>query len=753
MKAGNETLLKNVIKSICVALFVLSIPVSSPQAAEISTKPLIVIDPGHGGKYSGTSGYSGNKTGYYEKVANLEVSLRLRSILQSRGYEVKMTRTTDMHFSSVSAAEDLKVRTDLSNKMVAGRNDNSIFVSVHHNASSSPTYSGYETYYYSKDELDPAYPPDPMQIKYSPESARLANLTHQSVINSGANREGRGIIHKSLFVTRNAQVPAILSEVDYMSSPLAEAKVKTASFQQGIAVAIANGVDKYFTIYQVKSENNAIIKTFTNKDQALVYAKTQANVRVFDKRQGTIIFDNIKYDYHAYHPFVELTKTKFSSEQEAINFASKARYTRVVHHPTGEVRWSNYLPKKYTVLDANQKVVNTYYQESVAEKVARSLPKATLKNESNQIIWSSIVPQEYEVRHIEKGTIKAFYDKTLAQNYATIWPGTTVYDTSTKTNIYTNPVKATPEEISQTVTAEARHLTAIEVSKTLYPKGFISTKPQKTVVLATATEFADALSAGPLAMNKGNAPILLNPATELNADVLAEIKRLGATNVILIGGEVALSANVANQLKKAIPTITLERLAGESRYETNAVIISKLPSAKGIFIASGSNFPDALTATSIAVTQGWNIVLSDGKTYTDVINKQVYSKPTVIVGGEVVVSAGLAEKIRVRAGADFVTRLAGEDRYGTNAAVIEYFKDTFKTPTFIVSTGKNYPDALVSSSLSGKNGAPLFLVGDSISETLRPTLTSYLAERVTTTSLYTGGIVPNKVKVEIDKLK
>jgi hypothetical protein len=55
--------------------------------------------------------------------------------------------------------------------------------------------------------------------------------------------------------------------------------------------------------------------------------------------------------------------------------------------------------------------------------------------------------------------------------------------------------------------------------------------------------------------------------------------------------------------------------------------------------------------------------------------------------------------------------------------------------------------------LSGKHQAPLFIVGNSISETLRPTLTSYLKERVTSTSLYTGGIVPTTVKAEIDKLK
>lgn len=747
-------LIKHLIRIICVALIALSIPVYAQAEEAQEMKPLIVIDPGHGGKYSGTSGYSGSKTGYYEDTANLEVSFRLRNVLESRGYEVKMTRTTDSHFSSTSAAEDLKARTKVANSMVAGRNDNSIFISVHHNASSSPTYYGYETYYYNANYINANYPPDPMQIKYSPESKRLAEATHTSVISSKANKEGRGIIHESHFVTRNSHVPAFLAEVEYMSNPVAESKVKTAAFQQAIAVALADGVDKFFTIYQVKNENGNVIKTFTYKDEALSYAKTQINVSVFDKRAGNVIFDNVSYDYRAYHSSVVLEQSKFSTQQEAINYASQYRNTRVVYHPTGEVMWSNYIAKKYSVLDANQKVVDALYQEEVATAVAESLPQATLKNtETNHTLWSSVLPQSFEVRHNIKGTLKAFYDQTLAQNYAVLWPGTTVYDTSKKVTVYTNPTQTAPKNSSTTISGDTRLLTAIEVSKSLYPKGFDSSNSQKTVVLATSNDYADALSAGPLAMYLDNAPILLNPTEKLNNNVLAEIKRLGATKVVLVGGEMVLSSNVDKQLKSAISTISIERLAGETRYETNSAINNKLPNPKGIFIASGKNFPDALTATSIAVTQGWQIVLTDGEKYSDSINNQIYSKPTIIVGGPVAISKALEEKVKERAGSDYVTRIAGEDRYGTNAALIEYFDNAFKSQAIIVSTGTNYPDALVSSSLSGKHQAPLFIVGKGISETLRPTLASYLKERVATTSIYTGGIVTNPIKLEIDKMK
>lgn len=752
---GIFQLYKKIIQILAVvAILALMIPVQT-QAETTVMKPLVVIDPGHGGKYSGTSGYSGSKTGYYEERANLEVSLRLRSLLVARGYEVFMTRTEDVHFSSTSAADDLKARTELSNANVKGRNDNSVFISIHHNASTSPFTTGYSTFYFDSKQEDPNYKPDPLQIIYSPESYRLAKMTHESVINSKANTEfGQGIMHKSFYVTRNAQIPAILAEVEFMSNPTAESKVKTAQFQQGIATALANGIDKYFGIFEVKTYKDVIVKSFTTKDQAVAFAKTQGNVLVFDKKAGKSIFDNIVYDYRAYDAADQLAQTKFVTEKDAIAFASKYNNTRVVHHPTGEVKWSNHMTKKYSVIDENQKLVDKHYQVDMAEESATSVSKATLMNtENNLTLWSSIVPQSFEVRHKERGTLKSFYDKATAQSYSTLWPGTTVYDKSTKKVIYTNPTITTPKAVSQTLSASTRYFTAIEISKSLYPKGFEATKAQKTVVMTTAFGYADALSAGPLAMHNGNAPILLNSETKLNSEVLAEIKRLRANKVILVGGENVLSAKVVDQLKAALPKVSIERLAGKTRYDTNAIVNSKLPDAKGIFIVNGTKYPDALSATSIAVTQGWHIVLTNGSTYTKSIDEQIFAKQTVIVGGTSVISNNLEENIKQRAGSDYVNRVAGATRYGTNAALIEHFSEIFTSPTFVVSTGKKYPDGLVSSSLSGRYNAPLFLVGDSISSELKPAMTNYLAERVTTKSIYTGGIVPTAVKKEIDLLK
>ena len=722
--------------------------------AEEELKPLVIIDPGHGGKYYGTAGYSGSKTGYYEKHANIQVSERLRKSLETKGYEVFMTRSSDNNFSTVSSSEDLKQRTRVANNAAIGRNDNTIFISIHHNATSSPSYSGYETYYYDAEQIDPSYPPDPMQIVYSDESHRLAKLTHASVINSGANTEGRGIVHYSLYVTRNAQMPSILAEVEYMSNPYEEKKVKTATFQQGIANALAIGVDNYFNLYIIQDSKGKQLKTFTNSQDALTYAKTLKNVKVFYKKSGKYIFNNISFDYRAYHTSVDLAQTKFISYEEAVAFTKAYKNTRVVHHPTGKVVWSNYLVKRFDLVNANAFVTDQYFREHQAVNDAITREKVTVKdNVSSSIVYSSIVTPSFDVYHATKGKLKSFFNQEEAIAYAKLWPSTRVANNTNNTTIYTNTNTTEVAKTSVTVKGQTRYGTSIEVSKMLYPTGFPSDKADKTIVIATGVEYADALSAGPLAAQYGNAPILLNPSGSLPVETIAEIKRLGGNHIILVGGGGAISAGVENELRIKFPTAKVERISGADRYATNDAINNRLSKPSGIFVVSGKDYPDALAASAIAVNKNYHIILTDGTTYRESMNEQVYSTPTFIVGGTSVVSDTLMDKIKERAGADLVKRLSGKDRYATNAALIEQFSDSLQSPVFLVSTGLNYPDALVTSALAAKYGAPLYLVQDSLPDALKPSLTTYLKERVTTTSIYTGGVVTDQVKKQIDILK
>ena len=737
----------------------------SSEDAQAAGNPTIIIDPGHGGKYGGTAGFSGNSTGYYEKQANLEVSNRLKTELQKLGFQVKMTRSTDIAFNTTSANNDLISRMNVANNMAVGNNDNSVFISVHHNASSSPTYGGYETYYFNKNYIDSSYPPDKMQIHYSPESERLANLTHKSVLSTGV-KEGRGIIPYSLYVTRNAQMPAVLLEVGYMSNPVDERMIKTAEFQQKIANSVAKGVNTFFDVYVVNDANGKVVRTYTSKTDALNYSKTVSGSYVTYKKTGAVQTSASTPEptptpipvakpkiYGVYHSAVKIDNNMFATQQEAVAYAAKFKNTRVVHTPTKNVVWSNYLPLKYTVWDGSDKEVKRFYQEDQATAYAQKMAKASVINNVTQdILWSNFKRKNFVVRSKDKGDMVDFYNREQARTYAALWPNTTVFDIWAQKVIYTNPNTKAYTYSPVAVQGKDRIGTSIAVSKQLYPTGFASTKAQKTVVLSTANEYADALSAGPLAAHYGNAPILLNKSTALGANVEAELKRLKANHVILVGGTIALSTTVENRLKGM--GIRTERLSGATRYETNAKINTKMPNTTGVFVTGGSNFPDALTAASAAVVKNWPIVLVNEKMPTPARLNNAFGDDIVIIGGTMSVPASIETTIGKLVGTDKVLRLSGPTRYETSTAVLKHYNDEFISNSMIVSSGANYPDALVSSALTKRFNAPLFLVPDSnmpadLTNTLKANSTEKLINRI----YYVGGAVPDPLKTTINSMQ
>ncbi|MBT2581296.1 cell wall-binding repeat-containing protein [Planococcus sp. ISL-109] len=747
-------------KLLFVLLLLLAIGIGSGTASA-SGKPTVIIDPGHGGTYGGTAGYSGNRTGYYEKHANMEVSNRLKTELEKRGFIVRMTRTKDAQFSRISSSQDLVERMKVANGMIAsGNNDNTVFISVHHNATGSPTYGGYETYYFNNNFASSSYPPSTLQRHYSPESGRLATNTHRSVINSGV-KEGRGIVASSFYVNRTANVPAVLLEVGYMSNPTEEAMIKQAWFQNKVAANVAKGVDDFFNVYVVNDRNGKSLRHYASKTDALNYAKTVAGSYVAHKKTGAVegatkpepIVRPLVYGI--YHPSVKVANNLYGTEQEAVNEAEKWKNTRVVHTTTGSVLWSNYLPKKYVVLDGSDKEITRFYREDDAVAHAGKLPQASVIDEStqeNDVLWSNFKRKNFIVRSKDKGEMIHLYNREEARDYARSWPNSELFDVWAQKVIFTNTDTTKYSYTPQNVEGKNRTETAVAVSKLLYPNGFASAKPQKTVVLATSGQYADALSAGPLAAHYGNAPILLSSTKTLTPAVEQELKRLKAKNIIMVGGTVALSASVESKLKSM--GMTVERLSGKTRYETNEKINAKLPSADGMFVTAGNNYPDALTAASVAVVKKWPIVLvRDGMAVPNRI-RTAFGDEVVIIGGTAAVPAAMETAIKREIGADSVRRLSGTTRYDTGTATIEHYSKEFISNRLIVSTGTNYPDALVSSAISARYNAPLFLVPDgAMAATLSTSLSKNSKEKLINRTYYVGGAVNPSIKTTINAMQ
>jgi N-acetylmuramoyl-L-alanine amidase len=167
----------------------------------------VVIDAGHGGYDRG--GIPGQRVS--EKDMTLDVARRLRSVLAASGYRVVMTRDSDVFVP-------LGTRTAIANS-----NRNAIFVSVHFNSAPRSSAGGIETYFYSRDSL------------------ALASAIHHYV-SGGAPSENRGVRRRGYFVLRRTNIPAVLVECGFLTSPTEAAYVQNASYRQKLAEEIAAGV-------------------------------------------------------------------------------------------------------------------------------------------------------------------------------------------------------------------------------------------------------------------------------------------------------------------------------------------------------------------------------------------------------------------------------------------------------------------------------------------------------------------------------
>jgi putative cell wall-binding protein len=156
------------------------------------------------------------------------------------------------------------------------------------------------------------------------------------------------------------------------------------------------------------------------------------------------------------------------------------------------------------------------------------------------------------------------------------------------------------------------------------------------------------------------------------------------------------------------------RVAGATRYETSAAI-SRATFAAGVpvaYVASGVNFPDALSAAAAAGTLDGPVLL----TRPDSIPSETAAELNrlnpariVVVGGRSAVSSGVQSDLA--AYSSNVSRLQGADRWATSAAISAA---TFQPGVDVafVANGRNFPDALSGAAAAGVLGGPVLLVED-----------------------------------------
>lgn len=295
------------------------------------------------------------------------------------------------------------------------------------------------------------------------------------------------------------------------------------------------------------------------------------------------------------------------------------------------------------------------------------------------------------------------------------------------------------------VAGKNRFATAAEVSKSMRTK-------TNVVVLANGMDYADALAGVPIARSM-IAPILLTRSDTLPGETLAEIKRLGAKNVLLLGGEGAISENVVKTLKDN--GCNTQRIAGANRFETAVKIAQQLNSSpEEVFFVYGLDFADALSSGTVAAIKGAPIVYlrTDGTIdkatadYLASLKKQGCVSKAYVIGGEGVISNAMMAKAGSALGVT-PKRISGANRYETCTAVNTFFADFFQRKTVCAAKGLDFPDALAGGVLAAWTDTPILLADNA----LRTSQKQYLKSKNANVFHVLGGTgaVPDKLVNEI----
>lgn len=199
-----------------------------PTAAAASTKPVIVLDAGHGGLDSGAVG----ATGVLEKDVNLSIVLALRDMFEMSGFEVVLTRDEDISIydPGVEGIRNQKLN-DMDNRLaIIQKYPDSIFLCIHQNNFTDPKYFGGQMFYNNN----------------NPQNRTLAQIMQNKFaqLQPGNGREIK-LTGEELFLLKSNKNPSLMIECGFLSNPEEEQKLSTWEYQQKVAFTIYGGVMEF----------------------------------------------------------------------------------------------------------------------------------------------------------------------------------------------------------------------------------------------------------------------------------------------------------------------------------------------------------------------------------------------------------------------------------------------------------------------------------------------------------------------------
>lgn len=302
--------------------------------------------------------------------------------------------------------------------------------------------------------------------------------------------------------------------------------------------------------------------------------------------------------------------------------------------------------------------------------------------------------------------------KVIAKVMATTMLATTI---ATTFGIEANADSLTPRTAvsSSKISGSDRYKTAVEISKNY------SSSSKHAVIVNGQKGIVDALTATPYASLK-NAPILMTQSNKLNADTKAELTRRGIKTVDIVGGVNSVNDSVKSEIQAM--GITVNRIAGSSKYDTALEVAKKIDAISDISkiaVANGEVLADAVSVAAPAAQNEMPIILAhpknglDDKTKSYIDNQGV--KTSYVIGGTDSVSSTTQNSLP-----GTKKRLEGSGRQDTNAAVVKEFytsssyDNVYVTKSGQVNTQDEIADALAVGVLAAKEQDPVMIVGKSL---------------------------------------
>ncbi|GAC1591268.1 MAG: hypothetical protein NVS3B21_09610 [Acidimicrobiales bacterium] len=201
-----------------------------------------------------------------------------------------------------------------------------------------------------------------------------------------------------------------------------------------------------------------------------------------------------------------------------------------------------------------------------------------------------------------------------------------------------------PSATVSRITGADRYDTAAQLSTATFPNG------APVAYVATGYDYPDALAAAAAAGGRG--PVLLARSYGLSGSALTELQRLHVSSIVVVGGVHAVSDAAFLTIAAAVPDAPMRRMSGADRFETAAAVAGRTfasgAAASIVYLATGQNYPDALTAAAAAGGHGPVLLVTRDQAPDSTMTalRALNAGQLVLVGGTNAVSAATETQIR-----------------------------------------------------------------------------------------------------------